>query len=77
MMDLSNADRLVDSRGRLVLSRRSGQRVIIGDGDQRITLTLERAVNGEARLGFQAPPDVPIHREEVALRIAREQAREA
>jgi carbon storage regulator len=60
----------------LVLSRRNGERVRIG---QYIEVTVLESQNGRVKLGFTAPPDVPIHREEVFRQIAQEvgPAREA
>lgn len=50
----------------LVLSRRIGESLMIGDN---ITVTL-LAVNGmQVRLGIAAPGSVSVHREEVFLRI--------
>ena len=75
-METSNrsvAGRLADLRGRLVLTRREGQRIIIGDGAERITITLQSATEGESVLAFQAPSGVPIHGEEVFARINREE----
>ena len=45
----------------LVLKRGAGQRVIIVAGGRKILVTL---ITG-ARIGFDAPPDVSIDREEV------------
>lgn len=54
----------------LVLSRRVGERVMIGP-DIEVTVV---AVHGDRiRLGFAAPRDVPIHRLEVHERIQSEQ----
>jgi len=46
----------------LVLSRRKGERVHIGE---RIVLTVIESRNGQVRLGFEAPEEVAILREEV------------
>lgn len=50
----------------LVLSRKSGQRIRIGDS---VELTVIEVRGNKVRLGFTAPPDVAIHREEVYKRI--------
>ena len=53
----------------LVLSRKTGQRVIIAGGIRVVVLS----VHGDrVKLGFEGPSNVPIHREEVYQRIARE-----
>ena len=50
----------------LVLTRKKGESVVIGDSI-RVTVV---AVQGDAvRLGFVAPDELPIHREEVHRRI--------
>jgi carbon storage regulator len=50
----------------LVLSRKIGERVVIG---RNVTITVV-AVRGErVRLAFDAPTEVPIHREEVFRRL--------
>ena len=50
----------------LILSRKKGERIHIGSSIEITVL----AVNGaKVRLGFSAPPGVPIHREEVFRRI--------
>ena len=46
----------------LVLSRRNGERVRIGEF---IEVTVLECRNGRVRLGFSAPPEIPVHREEV------------
>lgn len=46
----------------LVLSRKTGQRIAIGDG---VVITLVKARAGLARIGIEAPRDVPINRTEL------------
>lgn len=50
----------------LVLTRKPGQRVRIGD---EIEVTLLEVNGDRVRLGFSAPPHVAIHRQEVYERI--------
>ena len=50
----------------LVLSRKNGQRVRIG---QLIEVTVLESHNGRVKLGFSGPPEIPIHREEVVIRL--------
>ncbi len=53
----------------LVLSRRLGETLIIGD-DVKITVL---GISGnQVRLGIAAPKDVSVHREEVYRRIQEE-----
>ena len=50
----------------LVLSRKVGERVVIGGG---ITVTVVSVQGNKVRLGIEAPPQVPVDREEIrALR---------
>jgi len=54
----------------LVLSRRIGETLIIGNNIQIVVL----GVNGnQIRLGITAPKEVSVHREEVYQRIQDEQ----
>ena len=46
----------------LVLSRRQGEEVVIGDN---IRLTVVAIRGNQVRLGFTAPPEVSIQREEL------------
>jgi len=58
----------------LVLSRRLGETIIIGD-DIKITVL---GINGnQVRVGITAPKNVEVHREEVYHRIKGEQQHEA
>ena len=50
----------------LVLSRKQGERVLIG---KDIRLTVLEVRGDRVKLGFEGPLDVPIHRQEVAERI--------
>lgn len=50
----------------LILSRHLGESVKIGD---EVTVTVLGVKGGHVRLGFTAPPNVAVHREEVYERI--------
>ncbi len=50
----------------LVLSRKLGEAIVIGDG---ITVTVVEVKGERVRLGFTAPAEVPIHREELQRKI--------
>lgn len=54
----------------LVLSRRMNETLVIGDS---IRITVLGISGNQVRLGIEAPKDIPVHREEVADRIAAEQ----
>lgn len=51
----------------LVLSRHIGERIRIGD---EIEIVVLLASNRRVRLGITAPIEVPVHREELAIRLA-------
>ncbi len=52
----------------LVLSRKKGEEIIIGDN---ISIIVVDVKGGKVRLGVRAPRDVPIHRSEVLAAIQR------
>ena len=55
----------------LILSRRPGESVMIGDD---VTVTVLAIKGNQVRLGFAAPQDVAVHREEVYERIRVERS---
>ena len=54
----------------LILTRRSGEAVIVGDNVRIAVLDIR---GNQVRLGVDAPREVTVHREEVYRRIAEEQ----
>jgi carbon storage regulator len=46
----------------LVLSRKVGERILVGND---ITITVVRMAQGVVRIGVEAPSDMPIVREEI------------
>lgn len=54
----------------LVLTRRVGESVMIGDD---VTVTVLAIKGNQVRFGFNAPKIVPVHREEIYRRIKQEQ----
>jgi carbon storage regulator len=50
----------------LVLSRKVGERIHIGE---HVSIMIVRIANGVVRLGIDAPPDMPIMREEVKAAV--------
>jgi carbon storage regulator len=52
----------------LVLTRRQGERIIIGEGAERIEIMVTRIDGDKVRIGIEAPRHVPIRREEVLLK---------
>ena len=51
----------------LVLSRKPGERILIGDN---IAVTVVRIAPGVVRIGVDAPPEMPIIREELRAGIS-------
>ena len=57
----------------LVLSRHLGERIFIGDN---IVITVVEFRGGDkVRLGIECPKEIPVHREEVAIKIEIERQR--
>ena len=56
----------------LVLSRKPGEQVSIGSNIEVVVLGVSK---GRVRLGFECPPEIPVHREEVRAAIKMEQSR--
>lgn len=49
----------------LILSRHKDGQVIIGTGDDRVTVTIIDIRGDKVRLGIDAPKNVSVHRREV------------
>jgi carbon storage regulator len=54
----------------LILTRRVGETVMIGDD---VTITVLGVKGNQVRVGINAPKHVAVHREEIYERIKREQ----
>jgi carbon storage regulator len=54
----------------LILTRRVGETLMIGDN---VTVTVLALQGNVVRIGVNAPKDIAVHREEVFLRIKREE----
>ena len=58
----------------LVLSRKKNESIIIGKGKDKIKIMIVDVRGDTIRLGFEAPKDVTIHREEIYKVIESEEA---
>lgn len=53
----------------LVLTRNTAQKIIIGNSDEPIEITVLRTTSGHVKLGITAPKSIPVHREEIYEKI--------
>ena len=53
----------------LILTRRIGEKLVIGDN---VVVTILGAKGSQIRIGIEAPRDIEVHREEIFQRILEE-----
>jgi carbon storage regulator len=69
----SRSESKEQGRPMLILTRRVGETLMIGD---EITVTIVGVNANQIRLGIEAPKEIPVHREEVYVRLQEENARQ-
>lgn len=52
----------------LMLARKQGEAIMIGDEVRVVIVKIE---GGQIRVGIEAPLEIPVHREEIYLRLHR------
>lgn len=57
----------------LILTRRVGESIIIGD---HITVSILSIKGNQVRVGVEAPKEIPVHREEIYKRIHEQENRD-
>lgn len=55
----------------LVLSRKRGESVVIGEGKNKTVLTVVDVKGDAVRIGVEADPSIPVHRQEIYNQIQR------
>jgi carbon storage regulator len=66
--------RIMEERTMLILTRRVGETLMIGN---EVTVTVLGVKGNQVRVGINAPKNVAVHREEIFERIKREQQGES
>lgn len=57
----------------LILARRPHEHIVIGDD---VVITVLEVVGNHVKVGIAAPPETPVHREEIYVRIKAETGRQ-
>ena len=53
----------------LILTRRIGETLIIGDGEEKVEVTVLAIKGNQIRIGIEAPAHIDVHRLEIYNRI--------
>ncbi len=61
----------------LVLSRQRDESIIIGEGDDKVEITIVDVRGDKVRLGITAPREISVHRKEIYEAIQREKEQAA
>jgi carbon storage regulator len=59
----------------LVLSRKIGEVLVVGEGADRVEITVVDIRGDRARIGVTAKRETPVHRLEIAERIEKEKGK--
>lgn len=59
----------------LVLGRKTGQRIFVGENNE-VVITVLHTRGNTTYIGIEAEKDVPVHREEILIRILNERQEE-
>lgn len=49
----------------LLLSRKPGQEIVVGENGSTVVITVVEVREGQVRLGITAPRHIPVHRKEL------------
>ena len=58
-----------EKAGFLVLSRRANESIMLGTKETHIQIKVVDINGGVVRLGIKAPKEMPVHREEIFVKI--------
>jgi len=61
----------------LILTRRIGETLVIGEGENRAEVTMLGIKGNQVRIGIQAAKHISVHRDEIYRRIQEEKAKES
>jgi carbon storage regulator len=50
----------------LILTRRTGETIVIGEGDNEVRVTVLGVKGNQVRIGVSAAKKIPVNREEIA-----------
>lgn len=58
----------------LILTRRVGETLVVGEGNDQVKVTVMGVKGNQVRIGVDAPKSISVHREEIYDRIQQEKA---